>query len=251
MNLLERLTEAEHKAFLARRQRPLPGRAGPVRPFLDGVDPHIRLIAEYKRSSPSHGAFPAAHLDAVLRRYEAAGASAVSILVAEEGFSGSLDDLLAARAGTRLPLLYKGFVSHPGQIDEAFAYGADAVLLIAAVLGRELPAFIRKAEATGLRPLVEVHGEVELQAALSAGAGLVGINNRDLASLACDLGVVLHLAPKAGPGVTLVAESGYRTLDAIEAAERAGAQAVLIGEALLVQGGALLDAWSSQRAHVG
>lgn len=251
MNLLERLTEAERGAYLARRSDPLPSRSGPVRPFLAQGTGRMGLISEFKRSSPSHGAFPAMPLGTALRRYEAAGASAVSILVAEEGFSGSLGDLKAAVAGTRLPLLYKGFVSHPGQIDEAYAYGADAVLLIAAVLGSELSAFIRKAEATGLRPLVEVHREAELRGALAAGAGLVGINNRDLASLACDLGVVLDLAPKAGPGVTVVAESGYRSLGEIDAARRAGAHAVLVGEALLVAGGALLEAWSGRQAHVG
>lgn len=251
MNLLEHLTEAERTAYSARRGTPLPRRESPVRPFLASHEGRIGLIAEYKRRSPSHGAFPEESLPRVLRRYEAAGASAISVLVAAEGFSGSLLDLGAACALTQLPLLYKGFVSQPGQIEEAFAYGADAVLLIAAVLGGELPAFVQQVKEIGLAPLVEVHGEMELRAALAAGAELVGVNNRDLASLACDLGVFLDLAPKVPRGVGLVAESGYRSLQDIEAAERAGARAVLIGEALLDHGGALLDVWTKAQAHVG
>lgn len=250
MNLLERLTDAERRAFLARRGRPLPQRLGPVRAFL-GRRAGLQLIAEFKRSSPSHGDFPAQPLAGVLRSYESAGAAAVSILVAEEGFHGSLLDLRDASRLTRLPLLYKGFISHMGQVDEAFAYGADAVLLIAAVLQGELVAFVRKAAGLGLAPLVEVHTEQELHAALEAGPALLGINNRDLTSLACDLGVFLELGPKAVGKATLVAESGYRSMSDIRAAQNAGAQAVLIGEALLERHGALLHTWPELPAHVG
>ncbi len=251
MNLLERLVEAERLAHLARRDRPLPVRVSPVRPFLARGHLGIQLIAEFKRCSPSHGAFPEQPLGDVLQRYTAAGAAAVSILVAEEGFSGHLEDLQKARASTALPLLYKGFVSDPGQIDEACAYGADAVLLIATVLGPELSAFIATARQAGLAPLVEVHREDELEQALAAGATLVGINNRDLATLSCDLHLLLRLARSVPQGVTLVAESGYRTVADIAAAEAVGAGAVLIGEALLEKGGALLDAWTRSGAHVG
>ncbi len=251
MNLLERLTESERQAYVSRLGRPLPSRPLPVRPFLGTAGPGIELIAEFKRSSPSHGLFPVQPMETVLGRYSAAGASAISILVAEEGFAGSLEDLRRARASTPLPLLYKGFVSDPGQIDEAYAYGADAVLLITAVLGKDLEAFVRKASQTGLGSLVEVHREEELRWALAAGASMLGINNRDLGSLACDLEVFLDLSRHAPRGVRLVAESGYRSLEDIAAAERAGARAVLIGEALLVEDGKLLDAWKRRSAHVG
>jgi indole-3-glycerol phosphate synthase len=251
MNLLERLTESERLAHLSRQERPLPERRSPVRPFLRQDGKEIRLIAEYKRSSPSHGPFPPQELPDVVRRYTAAGAAAISILVAREGFAGRLEDLVAARDATDLPLLYKGFVSEGGQLDEAYAFGADAVLLIAAVLGEKLGPFIAKARTLGLAPLVEVHREEELVAALAAGATLIGINNRDLASLACDPGTFLELARRVPPGVTLVAESGYRTLADIAAAEAAGAAAVLVGEALLERGGLLLEALAGSRTHVG
>ena len=251
MNLLEHLTAAEARACLARAGLPLPERQAPVRPFLGGPCGPIRLIAEYKRRSPSHGPFPDQSLGAVLRRYETAGAAAISVLVAAEGFAGSLDDLQEARALTSLPLLYKGFVSQLGQLDEAYAFGADAVLLITAVLGADLAMFVRQAEARGLGALVEVHSERELHQAQDAGARLIGVNNRDLASLACDVDVFLDLAPRVAPGVTLVAESGYRAMADIRAAERAGAHAVLVGEALLARDGRLLDAWARAQTHVG
>ncbi len=251
MNLLEHLTESERLAYLSRQERPLPARRSPVRPFLPQSGGRIRLIAEYKRSSPSHGAFPRQELPDVVRRYTAGGAAAVSILVAQEGFAGHLEDLQAARVSTDLPLLYKGFVSETGQLDEAYAFGADAVLLIAAVLGAKLATFIARALRLGLAPLVEVHRKQELVEALAAGATLVGINNRNLATLACDPGVFLGLARTVPAGVTLVAESGYKTLADIDAAEAAGAGAVLVGEALLEQGGALLEAFAATRAHVG
>ena len=251
MNLLEHLAAAESEAYLERAGRPIPARQAPLRPFLSGPRGPIRLIAEYKRRSPSHGPFPDQSLEAVLRRYEIAGAAAISVLVAAEGFAGSLADLQEAQALTSLPLLYKGFISRLGQLDEAYAYGADAVLLIATVLGPDLPLFVGQAEARGLKALVEVHGERELHEAQEAGARLIGVNNRDLASLACDVGVFLELAPQVAPGVTLVAESGYRRMEDIRAAERAGAHAVLIGEALLDRDGMLLDAWARAQTHVG
>ena len=251
MNLLERLTESERLAYLSRQERALPERRSPVRPFLPQGGGGIRLIAEYKRSSPSHGEFPKQELPDVVWRYTAGGAAAISILVAQEGFAGRLEDLQAARVSTDLPLLYKGFISESGQLDEAYAFGADAVLLITAVLGSKLGTFIARAQRLGLAPLVEVHREEELLEALAAGATLVGVNNRDLASLACDPGVFLELAPRVPAGVTLVAESGYRTLADIAAAEAAGAAAVLVGEALLERGGALLEALAGMRAHVG
>jgi len=251
MNLLEHLTAAQRSAFLARRHLALPRRAQPVRPFLPAGPGPIRFIAEFKRSSPSHGAFPAQPLQAVARRYAAAGAAALSVLVAEEGFSGSIEDLRLARDATHLPLLCKGFVSDRGQIAEAYAYGADAVLLIARVLGPELGAFLQAVQATGMAALVEVHSAAELEAALAAGAGLIGVNNRDLATLACDTGLFLSLAPLAPPGVRLVAESGYRSLADVRSAEMAGARAVLVGEALLERGGALLGDLAMACGHVG
>ncbi len=249
MNHLERLAAAQREQF-SRRSTPLPHRTDGVRPFPPHRDGPPALIAEFKRSSPSHGPFEDVGREAQIRRYEALGASAISILVTQEGFSGSVDDLQAARAETALPLLYKGFVSLQGQIDEAHAYGADAVLLIAAVLRGELGRFLRHAQELGLEALCEVHDAEEFDAACAAGAHLLGVNNRDLRTLQIDTANFLALAARAPHGVTLIAESGYRTRKAVREAVAAGARGLLVGEALLA-GGELQAPWREVLAHVG
>jgi len=174
--------------------------------------PGLSVIAEIKRKSPSQG--PIAELDpeGTARAYAAAGARAVSVLTEPHYFGGSLDDLIAARSAG-LPLLYKDFVVHPRQLVEARAAGASAVLLIAAVLGELLEDYLEIAERLGLEALVEVHTEAELELALLSGARIIGINNRDLATLEVDTGVAPRLARRArarGFSGLLVAESGYR-----------------------------------------
>ena len=247
MNHLEQLAAAQREAFLSGPG--LPERPSPVRPFGVAHEGPAVLIAEFKRSSPSHGAFAGPARAEQLRRYEGLGAAAVSVLVAGEGFGGSVADLAAARTETSLPLLYKGFVSLPEQIDEAYAYGADAVLLIAALLGPQLPSFLRRAEESGLAALCEVHDADELDLALRAGARLIGVNNRDLRTLEVDTGRFLTLAPRAR-GALLVAESGYRTRRAVREAVAAGARGILVGEALLAR--SELDApWSEVLRDVG
>jgi len=251
MTTLAELIAAEAEAFDARSGRPLPARADGVRAFLPESGPPLALIAEYKRSSPSHGPFAPQRVGSAVRRFEELGASAVSVLVAERGFDGSLADLAEARAATSLPLLLKGFVSLPGQIDEACAHGADAVLLIARVLGAALGDFVRRVRSVGLEPLVEAHDAAELAAALRTGARCIGINNRDLGSLRTDTSLFLRLAPLAPAGAMLVAESGYRRSADIRAAQRAGARAVLIGEGLLDPAGGTPASWAEVTADVG
>lgn len=194
-----------------------------------------RIIAEVKRRSPSKGAIrEGADPVAVARAYEAGGAAAISVLTDARYFGGSLEDLKAVRAAVSLPVLRKDFVIDPYQLVETLLAGADAVLLIARALpGDELPRLLREAEALGLEALVEVHDEAEMRAAAAAGATVVGVNNRDLATFVVDTRVTARLAPLAPPAAVLVSESGIEAPGDIEALTRAGAAAFLVGEALM------------------
>lgn len=250
MSVLHDLAEAERQDHLQRRHLFHPRRPRPVRPFLPEATPGSpRLIAEFKRSSPSAGELPSLGLGPMLRQYEEIGASALSILVARKGFGGRLEDLGSASRESGLPVLYKGFVVEPGQVLEAYAYGADAVLLIAALLGERLAEFLALVREFGLRALCEVHDAEEMRLAADCGAELIGINNRNLKTLEVDPGNFPRLARLAPPGAVLVAESGYRTADAVREAADAGASALLIGEALLR--GGLAGNWSEVLARVG
>ncbi len=196
--------------------------------------PGLSVIAEVKRKSPSEGEI--ADLDAaeVARAYARAGARAVSVLTEPEFFAGSDADLEAVRAAVELPLLRKDFVVHPSQIDEAVALGASAVLLIVAVLGPLTGAYLEAARAAGLDALIEVHDEREAELALEAGAEILGVNNRDLATLRVDLGtaprVARHVRALGFDGL-LVAESGYRAHEELAPLE-GRFDAVLIGSSL-------------------
>lgn len=193
-------------------------------------------MAEFKRRSPSAGAIqPGARAGAVVRGYEAAGAAAVSVLT-DAAFDGSLADLAEARAATRLPLLRKDFVLDPVQVVEARASGADAVLLIVRALSpSDLGACLAAAAEWGCSALVEVHDERELGAALEAGASVVGVNNRDLATFETDLAVTERLAARVPPQVVLVSESGYRDPEDVRRAGELGVDAVLVGERIMAE----------------
>jgi indole-3-glycerol phosphate synthase len=193
-----------------------------------------RVVAEFKRASPSRGeirrdADPAQ----IARAYEAAGAVALSVLTDREFFRGSLDDLRRAREACRLPVLRKDFTIDPLQVLEARAAGADAVLLIVAALGDgELRELLACTHDLALDALVEVHDEPELERALAVGAELIGINNRDLRDFKTDVGVTRALLPLAA-GRTVVSESGLDAPETLRALEASGAAAFLIGEALM------------------
>jgi len=174
--------------------------------------PGLTLIAEIKRKSPSKGEI--ADLDAVATAgaYARGGAGAISVLTEPDFFGGSEEDLRAVAAAVDLPLLRKDFVVHPGQIWEARALGASAVLLIVAVLGGLTEAYLEETRKAGLEALVEVHDRDELELAVAAGARIIGINNRDLMTLEVDINrapELARLARAAGFGGLLVAESGY------------------------------------------
>jgi indole-3-glycerol phosphate synthase len=197
----------------------------------------IKLIAEFKRKSPSAGEIrPGAAIEEVVRGYAAAGASCLSILTDGPGFGGSLVDLESARIAVPLPVLRKEFVVDRYQVIEARAHGADAVLLIAECLDDcHLRSLYRAILDLGMTPLVELHDPENLPRVLDLGATLVGINNRDLQSMTTDLDTVLRLREQVPDEVLLVAESGIKTRADVQRLEAAGIAAMLVGESLLKQ----------------
>lgn len=202
--------------------------------LLRGEGPHV--IAELKRRSPSKGEIrPDFDPVGCARAYAAGGAAAISILTDEVFFGGSLSYLGAVRRVVALPLLRKDFLVDPYQVDEARVAGADAVLLIVRALDPAALADLREhAAGLGLDALVEVHDDAELDVALGAGADLIGINNRDLHTFKTDLAVSEALAPRvAAAGAAVVGESGIFGIEDIRRLEAAGANAVLVGEALM------------------
>ncbi len=200
----------------------------------------VALIAEVKKASPSKGVIcPDFDPVRIAREYEAAGASCLSVLTDEKFFQGSLDYLRQIREAVKLPLLRKDFIIDERQILEAIEWGADAILLIVAILDdQQLRDYQSLAAAAGLAVLVEVHDEAELDRALAAGAQLVGVNNRDLKSFKVDLGTTERLAEKLwasadGKSKLLVAESGIFTRADVERLKACGSGAILVGESLM------------------
>ncbi len=207
-----------------------------VRPFgasLPGRRPAV--IAEVKKASPSAGVLRAGFDPVRLaREYELGGAAAISVLTEPKHFQGGLEILARLRLCTRLPLLAKDFIVHPWQVLEARIAGADAVLLIAALHPRpKLEELRLAAEELGMDSLVEVHSEAELEKALAAGAGIIGVNNRDLRSFKVDLGTSLRLAGRIPADVVAIAESGIRSGEDIRRLGDAGYKGFLVGELLV------------------
>lgn len=204
------------------------------------------IVGEIKRASPSAGLI-ARNFDpaAIARTYDAAGVDALSVLTEADHFLGDISYLQLARANTARPLLRKDFLRTPYQVAQSAAYGADAVLLIAAGLDDgELRACMDEARRWSLDALVEVHDAAELERALQSGCTLLGINNRNLRTFDTDLAVSEYLLPRVPEGVLVVSESGMRAAADVERLYRAGAGAFLIGEALMrsADSGALIRA---------
>ena len=205
----------------------------------------MALIAEVKKASPSAGLIcPNFDPVRIAKEYEQAGASCLSVLTDKKFFQGSLEYLKQIRRAVQLPLLRKDFIIDERQILEAVESGADAILLIVAILSdAQLKDFHSLALDAGLAVLVEAHDESELDRALSAGAELIGVNNRDLKSFKVDLGTTERLVARlrasspARPGLRgpplVVAESGIQTRADVERMARSGAQAILVGESLM------------------
>lgn len=193
------------------------------------------LIAEVKKASPSAGIIRA-DFDPVqiAHAYEDAGADCLSVLTDERFFQGHDTYLQAVKAAVTLPVLRKDFIVDPYQIYEARLLGADAVLLIVAALrADQLRSYLELALMLGLTPLVEVHTEREMEAALAVNAKLIGINSRDLKRFVTDLAVVERLAAMVPADVALVAESGIKTVEDVARVSQAGARAILVGETLM------------------
>jgi indole-3-glycerol phosphate synthase len=243
MNTLERIVESTRREVAERRsavplatlERDLVGR-GEDRPFTEAlVHPGISVIAEHKRRSPSAGAIrDGATVEDVVCAYERAGAAALSVLTEGPHFGGSLADLRAARAATRLPILRKDFVVDHYQLFESAVAGADAILLIVAALEpRELERLHVDALALDLDVLVEVHDAEELEVALELDADVIGINNRDLTDFTVDVARTFELLSDVPAGKVVVSESGISTREQLDELERVGVDAVLVGEALM------------------
>lgn len=195
----------------------------------------MAFLCEVKRASPSKGVisedFP--FLD-IARDYEAAGADCVSCLTEPKWFLGSDDIFRAIRGAVSLPMLRKDFTVHAYQLYEARCMGADAALLICALLdARALAEMLSVCDGLGMSALVETHDEAEIRMAVSAGARVIGVNNRNLNTFAVDLSNAARLRALVPPNALFVAESGVRAAEDVAAMRQVGADAVLIGEALM------------------
>jgi indole-3-glycerol phosphate synthase len=198
----------------------------------------VKVIAEVKRSSPSRGSLAMiADAAGLAADYAAGGASVISVLTEQRRFGGSLEDLAAVRAAVDIPVLRKDFMVTPYQLWEARAYGADVILLIVAALDQAtLVALRERAESLGMTALVEVHDEAETDRAVDAGSRVIGVNARNLKTLAVDRDTFARLSPRIPHGVATVAESGVRGPQDVLGYARAGADAVLVGESLVTGG---------------
>ncbi|MCM3659845.1 indole-3-glycerol phosphate synthase TrpC [Georgenia satyanarayanai] len=205
---------------------------------LRGGEAAVTVIGEVKRSSPSKGALADIADPAGLAvDYEAGGASAISVLTERRRFGGSLEDLAAVRARVDVPVLRKDFVVTPYQVWEARAYGADLVLLIVAALEQTvLTSLVERVHSLGMTALVEAHDREEARRAVDAGAQVVGINARNLHTLEVDRSVFAKVVDVVPDGLLRVAESGVRGPHDVLDYARAGADVVLVGEALVTQG---------------
>lgn len=210
-----------------------------ARPFAAALaSPGLSIVAEIKRRSPSAGAIDA-DLDpvALAVAYQTGGADAISILTEPDFFGGSLDDLRVVRAAVDIPVLRKDFTRNAAQIWEARAVGADAVLLIVATLTQPvLENLLATAAEVGVDTIVEVHTADDLERAAAAGAEIIGVNSRDLATFVTNLDVGESLAPGLPSGVVSIAESGVSTVEGAARMRAAGYDAILVGEALVRSG---------------
>jgi indole-3-glycerol phosphate synthase len=197
----------------------------------------INLIAEVKKASPSRGVLRE-QLDPteLARHYESAGASAISLITEEDFFLGSPAYIGEVRESVALPVLRKDFIFDPYQVYESRALGADAMLIIAAILEKDAASeLVGLAGRLGMAALVEIHDESELELALNCGAEVIGINNRNLKTMEVDVGTAVRLAPLVPDGIMTVAESGISSREDVEMFDRLGLDAILVGEAIVVE----------------
>lgn len=227
-------------ALLKREGIHAPGDVAPPRGFIKALTSFegLALIAEAKKASPSKGVICEDFRPAeIAQRYEAGGAQCMSVLTDEKFFQGSLAYLSLVRETVALPVLRKDFMIDTLQIEEARAHGADAILLIAAILSREQMAeFLACATELGMDVLVEVHNEAELEVALDVDSPLLGVNNRNLKTFEVDLSTTFRLKKLMPKNIPLVSESGLRDFNDIQACIKHDITAVLVGESLMRAG---------------
>jgi indole-3-glycerol phosphate synthase len=212
----------------------------PPRGFMQALTQSARIavIAEVKKASPSKGIIsPDFDPIAIASSYERGGAEAVSVLTDEKFFQGSLDYIPLVRQAVKLPVIRKDFIIHELQIQEASNYGADAILLIAAILDQnQISDYLQMSTELDMDVLVEVHDEKELEESLAAGSRLIGINNRDLRDFTVDLQTTIRLRREIPDSIPVVSESGIKTHDDMKMLEDHGITAALIGETLMRSG---------------
>ena len=234
------LKEREDRVPLARikEMEPQVPEAKDALGALRNRDGAVKIISEVKRSSPSKGALAAIPDPAALAStYEAGGASVISVLTEQRRFNGSLADLDAVRAAVDIPILRKDFIVTPYQIHEARAHGADLVLLIVAALEQNvLVSLLERTRSLGMEALVETHSRLEALRAMEAGASIIGVNARNLKTLEVDRSTVEQVIDVIPQDVVAVAESGVANAHDVFEYAKWGADAVLVGEALVTSG---------------
>ena len=241
--ILDTIVARKKEEVAALQQRGLPKMekaVAPPRGFIRALTtaPGVAIIAEAKKASPSKGVIqPDFDPVRIARKYREGGAHCLSVLTDVDFFQGSLAYIPLVREAVELPVLRKDFIIDPLQIEEAHAVGADAILLIAAILDiGQLRNFRLLAESLCMDVLVEVHDERELEAALTAGSRLIGINNRNLNDFSVSLETTFRLLQQIPPGIPVVSESGIATMDDMRRLKAAGVTAALIGESLMRAG---------------
>lgn len=244
MSVLDSIIEGVRED-LARRRKPLSQIHEQMSQAPSALDAYgallgeqMKVIAEVKRSSPSKGELSTiADPAALAEQYQEAGASVISVLTEERRFKGSLADLAAVRARVTIPILRKDFMVDEYQFFEARAYGADVVLLIVAALSKsQLRDFYDVATELGMACLIEVHTADELERALEISPQIVGVNSRNLKTLEVNQEAFADLIPRIPASLIRVAESGIASRADVEFAQNAGANAILVGEALVTSG---------------
>ncbi len=209
----------------------------PVRGFMKALvdSPGVAIIAEAKKASPSKGVIsPDFDPEQIAKHYEQGGAHAMSVLTDVDFFQGHIKYIPLIRNTVKLPVLRKEFIIDPVQVEEAAVYGADAILLIAAILDTsQLQELRLQAEESGLDVLVEVHNEAELEKTLEAGSRLIGINNRNLNDFSVDLNTTFRLQKEIPQGIPVVSESGISSREDMIKLKNAAITAALIGESLM------------------
>ena len=238
--ILDTITERKREEVASLRRSGLKGPAKEVdspRGFLSALTEYsgVAIIAEAKKASPSKGVIqPDFDPVSIAQRYKAGGAQAMSVLTDVDFFQGSITFIPLVREVVDLPVLRKDFIIDPLQIEEAKLYGADAILLIAAILDTlQMKDFRQMAEELGMDVLVEVHDESELESAIAAESRLVGINNRNLNDFTVDLDTTFRLKRLIPETIPIVSESGISTRKDMSRLREAGVTAALIGESLM------------------